>query len=196
MVTSACLHSLGLKHADEERRDDEGTSLNVGVYSPTTDPDDARSVVTVSSAGAKSYVLSGSVIESAQLHEAFGAGGYFVIQNPIGFANAVRRHIPGCTGGLQGHCIYSPRGRVIHRDLEENPTDLLNHAKNPDGTIDMGVLPHLDALSAGTERFLLKAARFSHQAEYRFVWMTQGRADDYLDIVCPEAREFCKRVTS
>ena len=181
------------QHDDEQRFDkSEGVSVATGVWK-SDDGEDAASTVAVTGVGANHYVLCGSTIGSRELQSEFGATGCFAIENPLGFAHAVRRHIPGCVGGSSGLCIYQG-SRTIHRKLDHDPRGVMEGFDSGDGTIDMAALPTLTSQLTGVEPMLLKPGSYAPQSEYRFLWRVNGRTEPTLDIVCPEARQFCVRV--
>jgi hypothetical protein len=166
-------------HTDVERLDaNEGEGVHFGEYRSPHDPDDASTVAMVTGTGQSFYVLCGSILESTDLLSDFGSDGYFVIENPTGFANEVRRHVTGCLGGLQGHCIYPPRGRGVSRRLDENPRQIIEDATRADGTVDMAAIPAMASLTVGNESFFTKDSRYRHQAEYGCfgVWTIALRA--------------------
>lgn len=37
----------------------------------------------------------------------------------------------------------------------------------------------------------MKSAKYAQQAEYRLIWLVNGIASPFLDIMAPEARQFC-----
>jgi len=183
-------------HTDEQRLDtQEGTGVHSGVYQSPTDPDDAATLFMVTASGQNHYVLCGSIRESADLCSAFCSDGYFVIENPLGFANEVRRHVPGCIGGIQGHCIYPPSGPGVRRRYDANPLQMFEEAKRPDGSVDIGVLPATASLTVGNEPLFVKQPGYWQQAEYRLLWRVDHFVTGYLDIVCPSARQFCIKIT-
>jgi hypothetical protein len=182
-------------HEDDERRDQEGRTINVGQY---VDPDDSArnvQVYNVSAAGTDAYVLSASLVESRQLMQAFETDGYFVIEDPWGFALAIQDAVPAFSEGLQGHCNYSPRGREVYRNLDFSMVDLMEQQRNPDGSVNMEVLPLVERALSGPERLFHKPARYAHQAEYRLLWGTSREVEPYLTVVCPDARRYCRKIT-
>jgi hypothetical protein len=183
------------EHPDEPRRDQEGQSVNSAVFHDPDSPTGGSTIFTVTATGQSDYILCGSIVESERLLEAFGVDGCFAIENPIGFAQAVKRFIPGCIGGLQGPCFYSPRGAVLDRRLDTDPIAMMDAARDQDGNVDMGVLPTFAQMTGGTEQLFLKQSKFDYQAEYRMIWRTQNAVDGYIDVVCPEAVQFCAKVT-
>ncbi|HET6763271.1 MAG TPA: hypothetical protein VFH27_06355 [Longimicrobiaceae bacterium] len=59
--------------------------------------------------------------------------------------------------------------------------------------LDMGKVFHMFFEMAGDDLFFLKPVRYAHQNEYRLLWHTTRIVPGYIDIVCPEARQFCTR---
>lgn len=43
--------------------------------------------------------------------------------------------------------------------------------------------------------FFIKDRRFATQAEYRLIWHSSQEIAPYIDIACPEAVQFCTRIT-
>jgi hypothetical protein len=58
--------------------------------------------------------------------------------------------------------------------------------------LDMGKMFAAISNIAGDDLFFLKLKSYEHQCEYRLIW-SAANAQDYIDITCPEAREFCTR---
>lgn len=106
----------------------------------------------------------------------------------MGFANAISGQVAGFVGGAEGLCsyrentmlqkkderlFYSPKeGEDPQRWYEDQQRYLAKHS--------------IDA-------FFVKHIRFSHEAEYRFIWFASGIHKEYLDIKCPEALRYCER---
>lgn len=163
------------QHKDEERADNEGLALRVG-------NDGQNTLVVISSVGHNAYVLCGALDQSPQSN--FANDG-FIIDNTMAFANAVSRHIPGFQGGIEGSCIYLP-GQETYKEL-------------PPGTVKQEA-PSFEDLQAyhrsvaGHEAYFMKLERFQHQKEYRLLWFTANSVEGYLEITCPEAVQFCRRI--
>jgi hypothetical protein len=186
---------LFLTHEDEQRYDQEGRTINIGRYIDQADTTQSVHVYDVSASGADAYVMCASVVESRELMGIFGVDGYFAIEDPWRFAAAIQQVVPAFTTGLQGHCMYSPRGREIYRHLDISAVDLMEQHKNADGTISMDVIPVIERALSGPERLFHKPTRYSLQAEYRILWGTTGDVEPHLVITCPEARQYCTRIT-
>lgn len=144
--------------------------------------------------GQESYILCGSTIQSIDVMKMFGGAECGIkIKNPISFADAVARKISGFVGGFQGACFYTD-DRIVRRN---NVSDM--NFLPPDNEVEMekwaeGYEKYL-AQQNSNESFLLKPMRYSNQSEYRFVWFAAELEKDYIDIQCPEAIQFCEKIT-
>lgn len=175
------------QHTDEQRGDAGEGSITMEVVNP-----ESRHAV-VAFNWQEAYVLCGSTIQSAEVMKSFeGAESGIKIKNPVGFADAVSRHIPGFVGGFQGACIYTD-DRVVRRanviDIKFPPPDDEAGAEKWSEEYERYL-----AAQNSNESFLLKPMRYSHQAEYRLVWFAMGTEKDYIDIECPEAIKLCEKV--
>lgn len=176
------------QHQDEQRGDAGEGSIAMQI----TNPASGHAVVAFN--GQEAYVLCGSTVQSVEVMRAFeGAQSGVKIKNPVGFADAVSRRIPGFGGGFQGACIYTD-DRVVRRagvpDMKFPPLDDEAGAEKWGDEYER----YLAAENAN-ESFLLKPLRYAHQAEYRLVWFAAGLERDYVDIECPEAIKLCEKVT-
>ena len=107
----------------------------------------------------------------------------------LGFALEVSRQIAGFTGGVEGSCIYRSDTmikRAIDFDLEKY--------RMPNGHIDMQAIHDSGVQLGGPELLLLKDKKYEDQQEYRLLWGMDVRAVDYIDVVAPLARQFCRRI--
>jgi hypothetical protein len=141
--------------------------------------------------GQEAYVLCATTVESQKLEASFSTSAAFRIINTLDFASCISSHIPGFVAGLEGLCSY--------RDEITISKELKVDFPPPDS------FPNPDVWSKEYEKFVaqqtrdgffIKQSRYSHQAEYRFIWFAQGRERQYIDIVCPEARQFCQPLLS
>jgi hypothetical protein len=173
------------EHSDEQRFDpDEGEAVAIAYGEPD-------GVVQVEyQLGAQSYVLSASVVESETLIEAFRVDGYFRIDNTTAFAAQIANTLPYFSGGLEGPCVYG-EGRAHSRTGGFSLKDL-------DSDSDKGIGPKSLEIAQGAvspSAYFLKERSFSHQAEYRLLWNSSREVSPTIDVVCPEAREFCTKIT-
>jgi len=174
------------RHTDEQRRDtSEGKNMLVG-------SSENQTVVMMVGRGDDTYIASSSLLLDRSLMEAFGCDGVFEITDTVGFAAEVARQLVGFKGGLEGPCFYAPR-RMIKKEL--GAFNMEDH-KREDGTIDMKMLFDLHNQLGGSGEFLLKADTYKAQLEYRFVWAVDSRVGEHIDIKCPAAEKFCRKVDS
>lgn len=64
----------------------------------------------------------------------------------------------------------------------------------PDGSTNMDMINELATKMIDPERFLLKAKKYQEQQEYRIAWFVGHCEVDYIDILCPEAIKYCRRI--
>ena len=143
--------------------------------------------------GENAYVLCGASRHDRDIMKAFPkADSGFRINDTIRFADCIANHIPGFIGGSEGPCIYLPH-RIVHRNLGHVDETTL-HADGAPGSIDvskmLGFLNHVD----GGDMCYLKHRDYGYQSEYRFIWNTRQKTENYYDIEVPEARDFCTRI--
>jgi hypothetical protein len=139
--------------------------------------------------GHDAYVLCGSMSPSNELLSVFGADSAIVICDTTAFAREISKNIPGFRAGLEGPCSYQYR-RIIEKDLGwldfGTAADTQDISKmNPES-----VRRVYDALNTG-DAYFLKREKHRHQVEYRFIWLTALPIKDELDIVVPDARQYC-----
>lgn len=141
--------------------------------------------------GQEAYVLCATLVENQSLEAKFGTKYGIRILNSLGFANCISSHIPGFVGGLEGLCSY--RDDVsVNKSIEESfsPPDTF---ADPEA---WGREYEKFVSEQSRDAFFIKQSRFSHQAEYRFIWFAQGIEKEYVEITCPEARQFCQPINS
>lgn len=176
------------KHKDEERQD---SKEGYGLVVHRNNEGQGQTMVASISQGHNAYVLCGAMSFRPELAQAFGADSGFRINDSIGFSEAISKYIPGFYIGMEGPCLYLPR-RTIDRDM--GPVDLDSMKVSPEGKeLDMGKLFQAVFSAAGDDLFFLKSDRFAHQNEYRLLWHSPREVSGHIDIVCPEARQFCTR---
>jgi len=126
----------------------------------------------------EAYVLCAGTVENPTMETSFSTQDSFRITNSLDFADCISRHIPGCNGGMEGLCHYRDHLTFSNIDTITTPEESCKFMSG-----------HL------MNSFLLKHNKYAHQGEYRFIWFTSGKLEmDYIDIVCPEALEFCERL--
>jgi hypothetical protein len=137
----------------------------------------------------EAYVLCATTIESESLEGSFKTDSGFRILNTLDFANCISAHIPGFVGGIEGLCSYKD-DIAIKKSLQESfpPPDSYENPEQWANDYDQFVAAH------SRDSFFVKRSKYSHQAEYRFIWFAQGSENEYLDIICLEARRFCQPI--
>lgn len=108
--------------------------------------------------------------------ERFGYDSNFTIVDIEGFASTIGKHI-GAVDYRFAQCAYA-RDKVVigtvDRDFDFNT-----------------ISPRL--LDLATEaKYFLKPDKYAHQSEFRITWQMTSDVDLPLDILCPEAIEYCK----
>lgn len=171
------------KYDDEQRGDPkEGSGLSLGHGG-------GKTVGIAHSQGQDAYVFCGSLIPNHDIRCAMKRDSAFAIQDPLSFAVEIARQLPGFRGSMQGNCIYRPN-TIINREFSVD----IEKYKLPDGTIDMQMIFDAGAALGGPERLLLKTKRYELQREYRFLWFVDKVRGEHLDIECPNAVQYCRRV--
>ena len=178
------------QHEDEQRLDKtEGeTSLSVRTQQP-----EPRLLFSRGSYGLNAYVLSTTMMHSEELKKAFNRDSYIRINDSTEFAIRIARHVPSLTTGFEGPCLYQTR-KVINRSIDHMDTTQFHDQSDPSK-------PNRELLEKFTREqmahypFFLKHKFYSHQVEYRLLWMTSAPADGFIDIKVPEAIAFCSRPT-
>ena len=128
---------------------------------------------------------------STDLAHAFAADSGFRINDSVGFSEAVSKYLPGFQMGMEGSCLYIAK-KTVQRDMGR--VDLDSMRISPEGKeLDMGKLTQTIFDTAGDDLFFIKSNRYAHQNEYRLLWLTPNDVTGYVEIFCPEARQFCTR---
>lgn len=176
-------------HKDEERRD---TEEGRGCVGHMKTEGEGFAIGGIMRQGLNAYVLCGSTRYATQLRESFGVDSGFRINDTTAFANAISSHIPGFIWGCEGMCIYSGNDSIIRDMGDLNLNSFMS--EGDDKNIQIEKVSSLLTSAAGDDLLFLKSDRFSHQNEYRMLWFCRQNIRGYIDIKCPEAREFCARL--
>jgi hypothetical protein len=144
--------------------------------------------------GDNAYVLCTTMLYSRELMTAFNCDSYIRINDPTDFGVRVARHIPGFQAGAEGPCLYQDN-KVIEHDLGYIDVSQFADPASPSQ-------PNRERL----ERFIndqmkhypffIKHSSYSHQIEYRFVWITSSPTKDFLDVKVPEVISICSKPNS
>jgi len=151
--------------------------------------------------GAHSYMLCGSIVESTDLMNHFSTDNYLIINDILGFADAISRYIPGFLNGKFGNCIYKDERLFeskTQKPIMPDPKKLLAITRdgNP-GDIDQEFHRMNNELyeninrELANETYFVKEKLFSKELEFRVIWSTSCKTSEPLHIKCPEAIKFC-----
>jgi hypothetical protein len=152
---------------------------------------DGTTIITGYEVGSDAYILCGTVADTPVNRKEFRAErtGAIKIRDPYRFGLAIGAAIPGVTHGQAGYCDYK-EARLLH--LDDGTPEALAHA-----SIDFkeGKDLHRFRSAAPGDEIFLKTLEFKLQEEFRFAWYTESAiVEEYVDIICPEALEFCDPV--
>lgn len=173
------------QHRDEQRADEfEGMTLVVG-RGPG-----GLSFEGQIRMGADFYLLCTSVRCDESITREFDCDGYFKINNTYGFAIAIAKQLDGFLRGFEGMCNYADR-LVIERTIPTGLTALF------DGSMPVTLERQGAAVMqiAGIEALLKKRSEYANQLEYRLLWNVDHDVTDTIVVRCPEAIQFCEKIT-
>lgn len=171
-------------HTDEQRLDkQEGKTLFVH----RTYQGGGQTFEALTEHGHDAYILSTSVRYGEDLLNKFGDS-YIRINHSTNFGVAISRQIPGLIAGFEGLCLYQ-NNKIIEKDLGYINLDMFKDSKHQnfnksklDGCINQQMKHY---------PMFLKDKIFVNECEYRFVWFTNNKISDYIDIEIPDAIQFC-----
>ena len=176
------------KHKDEQRMDKtEGNGILVNTDNEGT----GQTVYALMSQGYDAYVLCGSTRYNSGLAEAFAADSGFRINDPTAFGCTIAKALPGFRAGLEGACIYVD-DKTVNR--KAGKIDLESMRIDPDNKeLDMGKMLSTISGIAGDDMYFLKNMKYQHQDEYRLFWSAGHDINDFIEVKCPDAVQFCTR---
>ncbi len=191
-------------YTDEQRGDNsEGWSIVVNLAA------NDETLIGAVRMGSDAYVLCGTTNLTTELRKNFDdCDGCIVIDNPLGFADAISNRIPFFRLGLFGQAIYRDTRTLQLRRYDPTIKELFekhgleyNQVDDDDATVEKKYNAMPDELKTAIfnnlqnpESLFLKRSKFSSQSEYRLFWHSTRPIDEYIDIVVPEAVQFCRRV--
>jgi hypothetical protein len=179
------------KHPDEQLRDTrEGFGSRFGLGTQAT-------IAMVSGRGHACYVLCATLHNTEAVRKVFNTGACIAIDNVLAFANAVSLKLPYFTGGLEGPVMYQDNTTINKNIGAMKPEEFMEQYKNPDGSgYKMEMLQAMAGLVGGIEEYFVKHSSHAQECEYRLLWTTGQTAEPFVDIKVPEARQFCRHVTT
>lgn len=170
------------KHTDEQRLDSEEGMLRLAVSHAETG---AIKTLYELEFTDSVYLLCTTLWHNKQLMQDFSCNSFIRIHDPAEFGRRVSRHVPGFRTGGEGPCMYQHL-RLVEARLPEEDANADTSSERP-GRAKIQALIQQYAL-------FLKHKAFSHQAEYRLVWLSDSKElPEHLDIKVPEARDLCSR---
>lgn len=180
------------KYPDEIRGD-----LNEGGGTYETYSKEGTQNLIMTNAGQSAYMLCSSLHFSKDLMNEFKVDSCIRIKDPVSFVNAILNAIPGTIEAFLGFCNYKDY-RVISKII--SPFSDLDDLSDK-GTITIGG-PNFNArvqetIGNGMDLMFLKEIKYQTQNEFRFVWKIDNRyfeMEDYIDIRCKEAIQYCEIV--
>jgi hypothetical protein len=174
------------QHADEQRGDDqEGLNVITGIGENLT-------VWKATQHGTHSLVLSTSVRGDEGLMRQFGCDGYFRIVETHYFGRAIGECIQGYTDGLEGFCTYKDH-HLIRQKIPASIAGTITSVPQDDTGLEKAIAM-ADGLG-GVEVFFSKRRQYEHQAEYRIIWNLSHEVDSSIIVECPDAIQYCEKVT-
>ncbi|MFN9691136.1 MAG: hypothetical protein ACK551_03450 [Vampirovibrionales bacterium] len=112
----------------------------------------------------------------------FGYDDGFEIENISGFRQAISNTL-NIKEVRSGECLYKNLKALV-LDVPSTFNLDINFGMQLSQSLQLSQMAH----------YFLKNKHFSHQQEYRFVWENPNRVSNFIDIECPEAIQFCKRL--
>ena len=175
------------RHADEQRQDHgEGKTLLIA----TEKSGRGGTHISHMQSGLNAYVMSGSLRMGAELADAFGSNCGLRINDPTGFGREIAKHLPGRAIGMEGYCFYQDRRVSIRKVDRLDRSEYMVEGENP--TVDVAKLTAMDVRILGPDAYFLKEVKYERQHEYRLIWQLEGVTEEYIDILAPNARQYCE----
>jgi hypothetical protein len=172
------------QHKDEIRGDDrEGSGWYLANYHSETGR--GQSFGAKLSTGINAYIICTSQINNKDAFIDCHYDSGFLIKDIFSFAIEISRAIPFFRAGMQGQCFYVD-DPTIHIDLGKFDIDSLSPEERQIKQNEFDEKRKQD-----TDIFFMKLLKHKDQEEYRILWFAD-KADDYIDILCPNALQFCE----
>ena len=177
------------KKYEDQVRGDKNEGMNIAI---ATNKKNNMTMYAVVGVGSNAYSLCCSTINSPELMNSFNSNGVFRIVDSQSFGMAIALKIPSFLEGMQGHCIYV-NARTSKKEIES--LSLAEMKINSEGNeLDMNKMAHKIREINPIDSFFMKPIHYQYQSEYRFIWSTQEKTNDYIEIECKEAIQYCELV--
>ena len=175
------------QHSDEQRQDPgEGRTLLIA----TNKSGRGGTLISQMQSGLNAYVMSGSLRMGAELADAFGSNSGLRINDPTGFGREIARHVPGFAIGMEGYCFYQDRRVSIRKVDQLDRSEYMVEGEKP--TVDVVKLTATVVRIVGPDAYFAKEVKYQHQHEYRLIWELKTATQEYIDILAPDARQYCE----
>ncbi len=168
-------------HPDESFRD-AGEGKNIMAVNGKN-----SSFYALTESGKSCFILSTSILGPWVNIEKFKDKACFEITNPWKFAMAIANSLDECSNAVLGSCSYIPK-RVVTKDVPEH--DFVERHKM--GGIN-AINEDIEGLLQYSTMFH-KPMRYQDEQEFRIVWDMDHAVTEPKDIICQEARQFCRIV--
>ena len=153
--------------------------------------------ILITDSGKNKYLMSSSLVYDKSLFETFDVDGCIRINDPIAFSNSIMNSILGSTECFLGFCNYQE-----YRHIKKVITSFSDKDDMADdGTLTIGGQNFNNRINEtignGIDLLFLKEMKYQPQSEFRFVWAVNSdffKINNYIDIDCKEAIQFCQRV--
>jgi hypothetical protein len=165
------------------------------------DPDEGRNRIVVKGKdfqfhavmrnGLNSYILCASTI-ATPIESLKPGEGIFRIRDTAEFGVAIASRLPTFCDGLEGHCEYGDVRSIEHVQSDFSLATL--RASNQSDELDLDKMMAI-ARTGGAKVFFVKRSEFRPESEYRFVWNVHDDTGPFIDIVCPNARQYCEKIS-
>ena len=175
-------------HKDEQRKD---SNEGQGIVIHRNSEGQGQTTVSVIAQRHNAYVLCGAKAYRDNLAHSFNTDSGFRINDSLGFSEAICKYLPGFYMGMEGPCLYLAK-RTVMSDMGHIDFESMKTSKE-EKEMDMVKLAQNIFATAGDDLFFLKSDVYAHQNEYRMLWLSPHDVTGHIDIVCPEARQFCTR---
>ena len=183
-------------HEDLVRRDAREGKVNYHLLHGS------QAVSGIQGVGKRSFMLCASSTLSAEMMTRFGTKNWIEIIDPLAFAEAISRKLPGFLQLRMAPCRYvSERSveRQTARPIMPDPAQLLQAARS-------GAYGGVEAAFHAMNReladrltdeldddpyFIKEAVPFDVEDEFRFVWTVSDEVISPLVVNCKEASKYC-----
>ena len=168
-------------HPDESFRDTEEGKNILAVNGKNS------TLYALTESGKSCFILSTSILGPWVEIKKFKEQTCFEITNPWKFTMAIANSLDECSNAVLGSCSYIPK-RVDIKDMPEH--DL---AEKYNTESSNSINKDIKGLLQYSTMFQ-KPMLYQEEQEFRIVWDMDHAVSEPEVIICPEARQFCRRL--